>query len=104
MVGSRNRIAAAEDQLLRLGEEFDLADAAPSELDIVTGDRDARMPAMAVDLALDGVDVLDGGVVRLLRQMKGSMSFRNSAPAVESPAHWRALIQAARSQFWPMLS
>ena len=72
MVGSRNlRIAAAEDQLLRLGEEFDLADAAASELDIVAGDRDARVPAMAVNLALDGVDVLDGGVVQALAPDEG---------------------------------
>ena len=57
--------------MLRLGEEFDLADAAPSELDVVTGDGDARMPAMAVNLALDGVDVLDGGVVQTLAPDEG---------------------------------
>src|SRR5882672_867783 len=68
---AQSPIPATEDQLLRLGEEFDLAYAAPSELDVVTGDGDARMPAMAVDLALDRVDVLDGGVVQVLAPDEG---------------------------------
>ena len=36
------RLAAAGDQLLRLHEELDLADAAAAELDVVAGDRDRR--------------------------------------------------------------
>ena len=37
------RLAAAQDQLLGLDEEFDLADAATSELDIVALDRDGAV-------------------------------------------------------------
>ena len=37
---AQSPIPATENQLLRLGEELDLADAAPSELDVVTGDGD----------------------------------------------------------------
>src|SRR5262249_60067184 len=33
-------ISSASDELLRLHEKFDLADAAPTELDIVSFDRD----------------------------------------------------------------
>jgi hypothetical protein len=38
------RVAAAPDELLGLGEELDLADAAAAELDVVAGDRDRRVP------------------------------------------------------------
>ena len=37
---AHRRPPAAENQLLRLDEEFDLADAAAAELDVVAGDRD----------------------------------------------------------------
>src|ERR1700692_1015745 len=36
-------MAAASDELLRLGKELDLADAAAAELDVVTLDRDLAM-------------------------------------------------------------
>ena len=49
----------APDQLLGLGEEFDLADAATADLDVVAFDRDPAAAAMGVDLALDRMDVLD---------------------------------------------
>jgi hypothetical protein len=35
------------------------------------------------------------------RQMNGARSARNAAPAGMSPAIGRALMKAARSQFWP---
>ena len=53
------RIAPAGDQLLGLGEELDLADAAAAELDIVALDRDLAVPAIGVDLPLHGVHVGD---------------------------------------------
>ena len=59
------RMAPAQDQLLGLGEEFDLADAAAAQLDIVAGDRDLAMPDMGVDLPLDGLDVLDGREIQI---------------------------------------
>ena len=58
-------IAAAEDQLLRLGEEFDLADAAAAQLDVVPGDRDRAVAFMRMDLPLDRMDVLDRRVVEI---------------------------------------
>ena len=60
------RTAAAEDQLLRLDEEFDLADAAAAELHVVAGHDDAVVAAHRVDLALHCMDVGDGGVVEIL--------------------------------------
>ena len=58
-------MAPAQDQLLGLGEEFDLADAAAAQLDVVARDRDLAMAAMGMDLALDGMDVLDGGEIQI---------------------------------------
>src|SRR5271154_5286675 len=49
----------APDQLLRLGKEFDLADAAAANLDVVALDGDPAATAKGVDLALDRVNVLD---------------------------------------------
>ena len=50
-------ISSAGDELLGLHEEFDLADAAPTELDIVPFDRDLIMAAIGVDLPLHRVHV-----------------------------------------------
>ena len=97
-------MTAAPDQLLGLGEEFDLADAAAAELDVVAADGDVAMALDRVDLALDRVDVLDGGEVEVTAPDERAQSFRNSAPDSRSPATARALIMAARSQFWPMPS
>ena len=59
------RIAAACDELLRLNEELDLADAAAAELDVVAGNRDLLVAAMIVDLAFDRMDVGDGRVIEI---------------------------------------
>ncbi len=53
------RVPPAEDELLGLGEKFDLADAAAAELDVVAGHGDRAVAAQRVDLALDRVNVLD---------------------------------------------
>ena len=58
-------MAPAQDQLLGLGEEFDLADAAAPQLDVVARHRDLAMADMGMDLALDGLDVLDGGEIQI---------------------------------------
>ena len=58
-------MAPAQDQLLGLGKEFDLANAAMPQLDIVAFDRDLAMTGMGVNLALDGLDVLDGGEIQI---------------------------------------
>ena len=97
--------AAAPDQLLGLGEELDLADAAAAELDVVAGDRDRAAAAMRVDLALDRMDVLDRGEVEMLApEERRAARAGKPSPAALSPATGRALISAARSQFWPALS
>ena len=76
--GRKRRIAAAEDQLLGLGEEFDLADAAAAELDVVACDRDRAVAAMGVDLALDRMDVLDRGVVEIAPPDEGLDRFEET--------------------------
>ena len=59
------RQPAAQDQLLRLDEELDLADAAAADLEIVAGDPDPAVAAMRVDLPLDRMDVADRGEVEM---------------------------------------
>ncbi len=99
------RLAAAGDQLLGLREELDLADAAASDLDVVPGHRDLAEAAEGVDLALHGVDVGDGREIQVLAPDEGGEAAPESPrPAAMSPAMARALMSAARSQFWPTLS
>ena len=59
------RHPAAQDQLLGLDEELDLADAAAADLDVVARHPDRAVAAVGVDLALDRVDVADRGVVEV---------------------------------------
>ena len=66
MAGARRSgCAPAQNQLLGLGEEFDLADAAAAQLDVVARDGDLAMTAMGMDLALDGMDILDGREIQI---------------------------------------
>ena len=48
-----------------LREELDLADAAPPQLDVVAGDRNRSAALGGMDLALDRVNVGDGGEVEI---------------------------------------
>ena len=59
---AQRRVAPAPYELLGLGEELDLADAAAAEFDVV-----ARAPglASAPDLALDGLDIADRGEIEV---------------------------------------
>jgi hypothetical protein len=71
---AQRRIAPAEDQLLGLGEKLDLANAAAAELDVVAEHAarqlaDGAAAAKGVDLALDGMDVVDGREVEMPRQI-----------------------------------
>ena len=68
LAAAQFREAAAGDQLLRLDEELDLADAAAPELDVVALDRDLAMALVRMDLALDRMDVGDRREVQYLRQ------------------------------------
>ena len=56
---AHRRAAAAEDELLGLDEELDLADAAAAELEVVAGHRHLLVAARGVDLPLHRVDVGD---------------------------------------------
>src|SRR5690242_11618960 len=53
------RMPAAGDELLGLGKELDLANAAAAKLDVVTFDRDVLVPPIGVNLALERFDVGD---------------------------------------------
>jgi hypothetical protein len=64
-------ISAAGDELLRLDEEFDLADAAPAELDVVPFHRDFIVAAIGVDLALHRVHVGNGREVEIFAPDEG---------------------------------
>ena len=68
---AQRRVATAPDELLRLRVELDLADAAPSQLDVVAGDRDRATAGLGVDLPLDRLDVLDGREVEILAPDEG---------------------------------
>ena len=98
------RPPAAENELLGLDEELDLTDAAAAELHVMAGNDDAVVPADRMDLALHRMDVGDGCVVEVLAPDKGRSSSRKRRPSSRSPAAGRALISAARSQFWPSVS
>ncbi len=99
------RLAAAGDELLGLDEELDLANAAAPDLDVVARDRDLAEAAEGVDLALHGVNVGDRREIEVLAPDEGrEASARKLSPAAMSPATARALMRAARSQFWPTLS
>ncbi len=62
---------ATGDELLGLHEELDLADAAAAELDVVALDRDVGMTTIGVDLALQRLDLGDGGEVEILPPDEG---------------------------------
>ena len=96
--------AAAEDELLRLDEELDFANAAAPELDVVAGDRDLAMAAHGVDLPLHRMDVGDRGIVEIFAPDERRELGEKASPSSRSPATGRALIIAARSQFWPSVS
>ena len=86
-VRPHRRDAPAPDQLLRLDEELDLADAAAAELDVVAAQRDAAAAAMRVDLPLDRMDVLDGGEVEVLAPDEGDQPAQEGLARVAIARH-----------------
>ena len=70
---------AAENELLRLHEKLDLADAAASELDVVAGDRDLVVPAHGMDLPLHRMHVGDGGEVEIFAPDEWRVDRRENA-------------------------
>ena len=74
------RVAPAEDQLLGLGEELDLADAAAADRDVVAVDRHLAVALVGVDLALDRMDVLDGGEIQVAAPDEGLQEADEGCP------------------------
>ena len=64
-------MAARGDKLLGLREEFDIADAATPELDVVARDRDLAVALMGMHAPLHGVDVGDGREVEIFAPDEG---------------------------------
>ena len=60
------RMTSAGDQLLGLREEFDFADAAAPDLDIVALDRDLALPAIGLHLPLHVMHVGKGCEIQML--------------------------------------
>ncbi len=65
------RMSPARDQLLGLHEEFDIADAAAPELDVMAFDRDRAMTFEFMHAPLHRVDVGDGGIVEIFPPDEG---------------------------------
>src|SRR5262245_33956782 len=59
-------MATARHQLLGLDEELDFADAATTELDVVSLDRVLVVAAVGMDLPFHGVDVSDRSKIEIL--------------------------------------
>ena len=95
---------AARDQLLGLHEEFDIANAAAPELDVVAFDRDRAVALELMHAPLHRVDVGDRGIVEIFPPDEGRELAQELLAGLLSPATARALISAARSQFCPKLS
>src|SRR6185436_11096345 len=54
-----------------LGEEFDLADAAATDFDVVAGDADGAKAPKGMDLPLHGMNVRDRGKVEVFAPDEG---------------------------------
>jgi hypothetical protein len=72
------RAPRTENQLLRLHEEFDLANAAAPELDVVAGHGHKLVPPHRMDLALHRVNVGDRGVVEIFAPDKRRQIFEKT--------------------------
>ena len=103
LAAAQLRMAAAGDELLGLHEELDLADAAAAELDVVALDRDVLVAAIGVDLPLHRLDVGDRGEVEILAPDERRQLAQDRLAGRDVAGAGRALIIAARSQFWPTL-
>ena len=70
-----------KNELLRLDEELDLANAATPEFDVVAGHGDALMAVNGVDLTLHRVDVGDRSIVEILAPDERRKVARKRSPA-----------------------
>jgi len=66
-----DRVMRAVRKLQCLGDELNFTNAAAAQFHVMARDRHAAVTGIAVDLALDGMDVLDGGVVQIFAPDEG---------------------------------
>jgi len=66
---------ATKDQLLCLDEEFNRANAAAPQFEIMPRDSDFRMTAHSMDLPLHRMNVSDGGKIKIFAPDKGRKIF-----------------------------
>ena len=83
-------LASAGDQLLRLHEELDLADAAAADLDVVAGHADLAEAAEGMDLPLHGVNVGDSREVEILAPDERREVGQHGLPCLQIAGHRRA--------------
>ena len=83
----------AGNELLGLGEEFDLPDAAAAELDIVALDRDLVVTAIGVDLPLHVVDVGHRGKVQIFAPDEGRELAEQCFTGAQIAGTWARLDQ-----------
>ena len=77
----------AGDQLLRLDEELDFPDAAPTKLDIVAFDGDLAMSLMGMDLPLDRMDIGNGRIVEIFAEHERRQFPQEGIPCLEVARH-----------------
>src|SRR6516162_1260927 len=98
------RVPSAGDQLLGLDKEFDLANTTPSELYVVAFDGDLAMTSIGMDLPLHFMNIGNRGIIEIFAPDKWRQIAKKLFTGGDVAAQARALISAARSQFWPRLS
>ena len=80
------RTPAAKNQLLRLDEELDLADAATPQLDVMARHLDFGMAAHGMNLPLHRMHIGDGGIVEIFAPDKRrEFADERLAPAFSRP-------------------
>ncbi len=80
-------MAAAQDQLLGLDVEFHLADAAAAQLQVGALGAQPLVHLVGVDLALDRMDVGDGGEIEVAAPDEGLQLLQERPPARGVAAH-----------------
>ena len=90
------RVVAGVEELERLHEELDLADAADAELDVACAGCPWRRSDRSIARFIQRISPTIAGS-RPGRKTKGRISSKKRAPTAASPAETRALMSAWRS-------
>ena len=75
-LAAQRNLTSAPDQLLGLGKKLDLADTATAQFNVVAGDVDLAAALVGIDLALDGMNVLNGNEIKMLAPDKRAQNFK----------------------------